>query len=102
MKVRHEATQEDEGKGPSESAYRNRLQTALSCFPQRREVVSVKKKIGQRTMSGEVQGDERKRTTSEVAKTSTDDVETGRLSLLQDKSRGYLFTAWVVSGIEVA
>ncbi len=28
-------------------------------------------------MSGEVQGDERKRTTDEVSKTSNDDVETG-------------------------
>jgi hypothetical protein len=53
-------------------------------------------------VSGEVQGDERKQTTDEVSKTSTDDVETGRLSLLQDKSRGYLFTAWAASGIKVA
>jgi len=86
--VRHEATQEDEGTGPSEPAYRSRLQTTLSCFPQRREVVSVKEKIWQRTMSGEVQGGERKRTTDEVSKTSNGDVETGRLTLLQDKSRG--------------
>jgi len=86
--VRPEAAQEDEGTGPSEPVYRSRLQTTLSCFPQRREVVSVKEKIWQRTMSGEVQGDERKRTTDEVSKTSTSDVETGRPTLLQDKPRG--------------
>jgi len=50
-----------------------------------------------KTMSGEVQGDERKRTTDEVSKTSNDDVKTGVLSLLQDKSRGNLFTAWTAS-----
>ena len=55
-----------------------------------------------KTVSGEVQGDERKRTTDEVSKTSNDDVKTGVLSLLQDKSRKNLFTAWTASGIEVA
>ncbi len=49
--------------------------------------MSVKEKIWHRTMSGEVQGDERKRTTDEVSKTSNVDVKTGRLALLQDKSR---------------
>jgi response regulator of citrate/malate metabolism len=34
-------------EGPSEPVYRDRLQTALSCFPQRREVVSVKEKVPQ-------------------------------------------------------
>ena len=65
-------------------------------------MVSVVGKGTAKTVSGEVRGDERKRTTDEVSKTSTDDVETGRLSLLQDKSRGYLFTAWAASGIKVA
>ncbi len=65
-------------------------------------MVSVKEKIWQKTMSGEVQGDERKRTTDEVSKTSNVDVETGRLALLQDKSEGNLFTAWTASGIKVA
>jgi hypothetical protein len=53
-------------------------------------------------MSGEIQGDERKRTTDEVSKTSDGDVKTGRLALLQDKFRGNLFTAWMASGIKVA
>jgi hypothetical protein len=64
--------------------------------------VSVKEKIWQKTMSGEIQGDEVKRTTNEVSKTSFGGVKTGRLTLLQDKSRGNLFTAWAASGIEVA
>ena len=55
-----------------------------------------------KTVSGEVQGDEHKRTTDEVSKTSDDDVKTGRPSLLQDKSRGNLHTAWAAFGIKVA
>ena len=66
MKVRHEGTGEMRG-GPSEPVCRNRLQTTLSCFPQRREVVSVKEKAPLK-VSGEVQGGERKRTTDEVSK----------------------------------
>ena len=31
-----------------------------------------------------------------------DDVKTGVFSMFQDKSRGYLFTAWVASGLKVA
>ena len=31
-----------------------------------------------------------------------DGVKTGGLSLLQDKSRGNLFTVWVASGMQVA
>jgi hypothetical protein len=53
-------------------------------------------------VSGEVQGGEGKRTADKVSKTSTDDVKTGRLALLQDKSRRNLHTAWAASGIEVA
>ena len=52
-------------------------------------------------VSGEVQGDERKRTTDEVSKTKGRRRNWG-LTLLQDKSRGNLFTAWAASGIEVA
>ena len=55
-----------------------------------------------KTVSDEVQGDERKRTTDEVSKTSNDDVKTGVLSLFQDKSKGNLFTAWMASGMQVA
>jgi len=64
--VRHEVAQEMR-EGPSEPVYRDRLQTALSCFPRRREVVSVKEKALCK-VSGEVQGGERKRTTDEVSK----------------------------------
>jgi hypothetical protein len=41
--VRHEAAQ-GMREGPSGPACRSRLQTTLSCFPQRREVVSVEEK----------------------------------------------------------
>jgi hypothetical protein len=51
-------------------------------------VVSVEGKGTAKTVSGEVQGDERKRPTDEVSKTSNGDVETGGRTLLQDKSRG--------------
>jgi hypothetical protein len=42
-------------------------------------VVSVEGKGTAKTVSGEVQGGERKRTTDEVSKTSNGDVETGGL-----------------------
>ncbi len=64
--------------------------------------MSVDGKGMAKTVSGEVQGDERKRTTDEVLKTSTDGVKTGVFSLFQDKSRGNLFTAWTASGMRVA
>jgi hypothetical protein len=64
--VRHEVAQEMR-VGPSEPTCRSWLQTTLSCFPQRREVVSVKEKAPLK-VSGEVQGGERKRTTDEVSK----------------------------------
>jgi hypothetical protein len=41
--MRHDVAQEMR-VDPSEAVYRDRLQTPLSCFPQRREVVSVKEK----------------------------------------------------------
>jgi len=43
LNVRHEVAQEMR-RGSSESACRSGLQTTLSCFPQRREVVSVTEK----------------------------------------------------------
>jgi len=64
-------------------------------------VVSVKEKAWHGIMSGEVQGDERKRTTDEVSKTKGRRQNWG-LSLLQEESRGDLFTAWAASGIKVA
>ena len=74
----------------------------LKLFWSRARVVSVKEKARHETGSGKVQGDERKRTTDEVSKTSTNGVKTGVLSLFQDKSRGNLFTAWRASGMQVA
>ena len=64
-------------------------------------VVSVEGKDMAETMSGEVQGDERKRTTDEVSKTKRR-CRNWRRTLLQDKSRGNLYTAWAASGIKVA
>src|SRR4030042_2537001 len=64
-------------------------------------VVSVDGKGTAETVSGEVQGDERKRTTDEVSKTKGR-CQNWRCTQLQDKSRGNLFTAWTASGIKVA
>jgi hypothetical protein len=64
-------------------------------------VVSVDGKGMAKTVSGEVQGDERKRTTDEVSKTKGR-CQNWRRTLLQDKSRGNLFTVWTASGIKVA
>ena len=51
--------------------------------------------------SGKDQGDERPRTIDEVSNIR-DDVKTGVLRQLQDKSRGSLFIVWAASGIEMA
>jgi hypothetical protein len=64
-------------------------------------VVSVDGKGTAKTVSDEVQGDERKRTTDEVSKTSRRRRNWG-LTLLQEKSRRNLFTAWAASGMKVA
>ena len=64
-------------------------------------MVSVEGKDIAMTMSGEAQGDERKRTTDEVSKTKGRR-RNWRRTPLQDKSRGNLFTAWAASGIKVA
>ena len=64
-------------------------------------MVSVDGKGTAKTVSGEVEGDERKRTTDEVSKTKGRRRNWG-LTLLQEESRGNLFTAWAVSGIKVA
>ena len=98
--MRHEVAQEMR-EGPSEPVYRDRLQTTLSCFPQRREVVSVEGKDMAMTMSGAVQGDERKRTTDEVSKRIRRR-QNWWLTGYQDKSRRNLFTAWAAFGIKVA
>ena len=54
--------------GPSEPAYRSRLQTTSSCIGKEPFVVSVEEKAWQKTVSGEDQGDERERITDEVSK----------------------------------
>jgi hypothetical protein len=52
-------------------------------------------------VAGVDQGDERKRTADEVSKIVRQHQNRG-LAKLRDKSRGDLFTAWVVLGIKVA
>ena len=99
--MRHEVARRDEGR-PLEANLQELASNHLKLLWSKARVVSVKEKMWHRTMSGEVQGDERKQTTDEVSKTSSVGVKTGRLSLLQDKSRGNLFTAWAASGIKVA
>ena len=54
-----------------------------------------------KTVSGEGQGGERKRTTAEVSKRIGRRQNWG-LTGLQDKSKSYLSTAWAASGIKVA
>ena len=64
-------------------------------------MVSVEGKDMAMTMSGEVQGDEGKRTTDEVSKRIRRCQNWG-LTELQDKFKRDLFTAWAASGIKVA
>ena len=65
-------------------------------------MVSVDGKGMAKTVSGKVQGDERKQTTNEVSKTSSDDVETGGVHYSRISPGENLFTAWAASGIKVA
>jgi hypothetical protein len=64
-------------------------------------VVSVKEKAQQRLCQVKL----RETSASEPlmrCRKLLNDVETGGLSLLQEKSRGNLFTIWVTSGMQVA
>jgi len=66
----------DEGR-PLGTGLQEQVPNRLKLHGLRVFVVSVDGKGTAETVSGEVQGDERKRTTDEVSKTSNDDVETG-------------------------
>jgi hypothetical protein len=68
----------DEGR-PLGTGLQEQVPNRLKLHGLRALVVSVEGKGTAKTVSGEVQGDERKRTTDEVSKTSNDDVETGGL-----------------------
>jgi hypothetical protein len=64
-------------------------------------VVSVKEKAGQRPC----QIGFREASASKLllrCRNELDDVRTGDLTVFQDKSKGFLFTAWAASGIKVA
>ncbi len=76
MLVRHEAAQEMRA-WPLGAGLQEQVPNRLKLHGLRALVVSVEGKGTAKTVSGEVQGDERKRTTDEVSKTSNDDVETG-------------------------
>ena len=66
----------DEGRSLG-AGLQEQVPNHLKLHGSRALVVSVDGKGMAKTVSGEVRGDERKRTTDEVSKTSTDDVETG-------------------------
>jgi len=74
--VRHEAAQEMRDRHLG-IGFQEQVPNRLKLHGLKALVVSVEGKGTAKTMSGEVQGDERKRTTDEVSKTSNDDVETG-------------------------
>ena len=64
-------------------------------------MVSVKEKARQRPCQVRF----REASASELllrCRNELDDVRTGGLTELQDKFKGYLFTAWAASGIKVA
>ena len=98
--MRHEGTWKMRDR-PLGAGLQEQAPNHLKLLWSRARVVSVKEKTRHRTMSGEVQGDERKRITDEVSKTKRR-CRNWRRTPLQDKSRGNLFTAWAASGIKVA
>ena len=79
-------------EGPSEPAYRSRLQTTSSCIGKEPFVVSVEEKAWQKTVSVRI----KEMSASESlmrCRNIRDGVKTGVLAGLQDKLRGNLFTA---------
>ena len=65
--MRHEAAQGDEGR-PLGAGLQELASNHLKLLWSRARVESVKERTRHRTMSGEVQGGERERTTDEVSK----------------------------------
>ena len=87
--------------GPSEPAYRSRLQTTSSCIGKEPSVVSVEEKAWQRPCQVRI----KEMSASEPlmrCRNIRDGVKTGVLADLQDKPRGSLFTVWATSGIKMA
>ena len=91
----------DEGR-PLGVGLQEQASNRLKLHGSRALVVSVEGKDMAMTMSGEVQGDERKQTADEVSKTSKDDVETGGVHYSRISPGENLFPAWMASGIKVA
>ena len=98
--LRHEAALRDEGRSFG-TGLQGQVPNHLKLLWSKARVVSVKEKSWLKTVAGRDQGDEHKRTTDEVSKTKRR-CRNWRRTLLQDKSRGNLFTAWAASGIKVA
>ena len=73
-------------EGPSESAYRSGLQTAFRRLWTKAMVVSAKGKGPARTGSGVRQEEDRKETTIEVSKATSDDAKTAAWLLLRDRA----------------
>ena len=86
--------------GPSGSACRSWFQTTLSCIGKEPLWWALRKRRNL-IASGMDKGDERKRTIDEVSKASRCRQNWG-LTVLQDKFKGHLFTAWTAAGIEMA
>ena len=86
------ATAQEVRVGPSEPAYRNRLQTTSSCIGKEPFVVSVEEKAWQRLCQVRI----KEMSVSEPlmrCRNIRDGVKTGVLAGLQDNLRGNLFTA---------
>ncbi len=98
--MRHEAAQEMRER-PLGTGLQEQVPNRFKLHGLRTLVVSIEGKDMAKTVSVKVQGDERKRTTGEVSKTIRR-CQNWRRTLLQDKSRRNLFTAWAASGIKVA
>jgi len=90
----------DEGR-PLEVGLQELASNHLKLHWSRAIVVSVKEKAWQRPCQVRI----REASASELllrCRNEMDDVRTGGLTVLQDKSKRGLFTAWAASGIKVA
>ena len=86
----------------SAAALRGEVANHRKLLRSRAVVVSVCGEVAPSSAAGVGQEGERERTTEDVSKTQTDDIETGWASSARDEPGGSLITGQAVSGIEVA
>ena len=89
-------------EGPSEPAYRSRLQTTVSCCCPMAMVVNVTEKAQRRLRHVWVRETNANEPLMRPRNRSTDDIKTGAPPLSRKECGGNLITGHAVSGVQVA